>query len=166
MTTIPNGPGSRPSTSALTRPADTTAYSVGDLIANSTVAGSVVPLSLSTAKAGVVSRVRLKVNDTAWKAGVIRCHFFKAQPTVGVGDNGALNAAETYAFTESEYLGYVDVTLAQQTSDGVVKGFAAFACIFDVLSGNTGIFALLEARTAVTPGSGKIFTVAIEAKGE
>lgn len=144
------------------RPADTTQYTIGDLIANNTVAGSVIPLSITVPSDApcVLNRLRLKVNDTAWKAGIIRVHMFKDLPTVTVGDNGALNASETYAFTEADYLGYADVTLAQQTSDGFVKGFAAFQVVFD--SDGFGISALLEARTAVTPGSAKTFTLVPE----
>jgi hypothetical protein len=166
MTTIPSGPGSRAGSATVTRPADTLAYSIGDLIANSIVAGSVTALAVATGKSGIASRVRLRVNDTAWKAGVIRCHFFRSPPVVAVGDNGALNAGETYAFTESDYLGYTEVTLAQQTSDGYVKGFASINFVFDVASGTNGLFALLEARTAVTPGSAKIFTLTLESKNE
>jgi hypothetical protein len=153
--------GSFAATATFNRPADTTAYAIADLIANSTTAGSVVPMSLVTRSGGgILNRVRLKVNDTAWKAGVIRVHLFRNLPTVTVGDNGALNASETYQFTESDYLGYVDVTLAQATSDGFAKGFAAFQVIFDV--GGAGIYGLLEARTAVTPGSAKTFTLTLE----
>jgi hypothetical protein len=166
MTTVPHGPGRRGSSAAVTRPADTNVYASGDLIANSTTAGSVTPLFLPAAKSGAASRVRLKVNDTAWRAGIIRCHFFRGVPTVTVGDNGVLNAAETYAFTESEYLGYVDVTLSQQTSDGFVKGIAAFAFVFDLLAGSQGLSALLESRSAVTPGSAKVFTLTLEAAGD
>jgi hypothetical protein len=166
MTTIPGGPGGRAAVGSVTRPNDTAAYAIGDLIANNTAFASVVPIALPTAKSGIAARVRLKVNDAAWKAGVIRCHFFRDVPTVTVGDNGALNVAETYAFTESNYLGYVEVTLTQQTSDGYVKGFAAFQFLFELLTGTTGLSALLEARTAVTPAANKIFTMALELEGE
>jgi hypothetical protein len=147
------------------RPADTNAYAIGDLIANSVTAGSVLPMSIVTRSAGgILNRVRLKVNDTAWKGGTIRVHLFNSQPTVAVGDNGALNTGETYAFTESNHLGYVDVTLAEQTSDGFAKGFASWQVIFDV--SGFGIYALLESRSAPTPGSAKTFTLALEIAGD
>jgi hypothetical protein len=154
----------------VTRPADTAAYAVGDLIANNTVAASVVPIALPAAReadrTGMVRALRLKVNDTAWKAGVVRVHLFRDSPTVAVGDNGVLNASETYAFTESNYMGYCDITLSQQTSDGYVKGFGVRSVgaewNFDPAPGTVNIFALLEARTAVTPGSAKIFSLVAE----
>lgn len=163
MTTVPGGPGARAGVGSVTRPNDTTAYAIGDLIANT---GAAVPIALPTAKSGLANRVRLKVNDTAWKAATIRAHFFRDVPTVAVNDNGVLNAAETYAFTESNYLGYVEVTLSQQTSDGYVKGFAAFQFLFETLTGASGLSALLEARTAVTPAASKVFTLALELEGE
>lgn len=152
------------------RPADTTAYAVGDLIANNTVAGSVTPIALPVARivggTGMVRSLRLKVNDSAWKAATIRVHLFRDSPTVAVGDNGALNVSETYAFTESNYMGYVDVAMPQQTSDGYVKGFGVRSIggewNFDAAPASQNIYALLEARTAVTPGSAKTFSLVAE----
>lgn len=154
------------------RPNDAVIYAVGDLIANNTVAGNVVPLALPVAfandRTGLIRKLRLKVNDPAWKAGIIRCHLFQNSPTVNVGDNGALNAAETYGFTESEYLGACDITLAKQTSDNFAKGFGVCVAAegqewnFAPAAGTQTIYALLEARSAVTPAAQKTFTLSAE----
>lgn len=151
----------------LTRPADTTAYSVGDLIANNVTAGSVMPLAIPVAAAPdapvMLRRARIKANNAAWKGAVVRLHLFKNAPTVTVGDNGQLNNAETYAFTESLYLGYVDLTLAIATGDGWAKGFADINCIAEPAAGTVNIYGLLEARSAVTPTSGGQIAVTLEA---
>lgn len=155
----------------VTRPADTATYAVGDLIANSTTAGSVVPLAIPVSRSNdatvVLRGIRVKVNDTAWKNSTIRVHLFKDQPTVAVGDNGVLNASETYAFSESNYLGSVDVSLLKQTNDGYAKGSArltdgTLAEVIDPSTGTINIYGLLETRTAVTPGSGKVFSLVVE----
>lgn len=161
------GPPSIAATQTMTRPADTTAYSVGDLIANNTAAASVTPLAIAIARANdapvLLRRARIKANNAAWKGAVVRLHLFKNAPTVTVGDNGQLNNAETYAFTESLYLGYVDVTLAIATSDGWAKGFADINCIAEPATGTVNIYGLLEARSAVTPTSGGQIAVTLEA---
>jgi hypothetical protein len=148
-----------------TRPADTNAYAVGDLIANSTTAGSVVPLSLAVSRAsdktGMVRRLRLKTNDTAWANATVRVHLFKNTPTLSVGDNAVFSGGTT----ESEYLGYADITLDRHFSDAE-KGTGIPATgsewNFEPSAGTQTIFALLEARSAITPGSAKVWTLAAE----
>jgi hypothetical protein len=148
---------------AMTRPADTSAYSVGDLIANNTVAGSVVPIALAVARvndgSGMIRRIRLKTNDAAFAAAVIRVHLYRDSPTVTNGDNG------TFLTTESNYIGYADITLDRHFSDAE-KGFGVPAVgpewSFQSSAGTQNIYALLEARSAVTPGSAKTWTLIAE----
>ena len=143
----------------VTRPADTNAYAVGDLIANSTTAGSVTPMALAVGRVaqgtGMLRRVRLKVNDTAWANGTVRVHIYKNSPTCANGDNGV------WSTSESEYLGSCDVTFDRAFSDPFVMGVGVPAAgseiNFDCAASSQNIYALLEARSAVTPGSGKAF---------
>jgi hypothetical protein len=155
----------------ITRPADTNAYAIGDLIADVTTTSPqpsaiALPVGRVNGGSGMIRALRLKVNDTAFKNATIRAHLFRDLPTFGVGDNGAFNASETYQATESAYMGYVDITLSQQFSDPAVKGFGVRSIgsewNFDCGAGTKNIFAVLEARSAVTPGSGKIFTLVAE----
>jgi hypothetical protein len=148
---------------AMTRPADTSAYSVGDLIANNTVAGSVVPIPLAVARvnngSGMIRRLRLKTNDAAFAAAVIRVHLYRDSPSVTNGDNGV------FLTTESNYIGYADITLNRHFSDAE-KGFGVPAVgsewSFQPSAGTQTIFALFEARTAVTPSSATVFTLVAE----
>src|SRR5690349_6681850 len=101
---------------AFTRPSDTTAYASGDLVANSTTAGSVTPISL-TAKSGTagyraIKRVRLKKSGTSVTNASFRAHFYTASPVASNGDNAAWltdNAAN--------YLGSIDVSTDKAFSD-------------------------------------------------
>jgi hypothetical protein len=152
-------------TATLTRPADITAYAAGDLIANSATAGSVVPLTLAVARAagksGAIRRLRLKVNDTAWLNAIVRVHLYRQSPAVANGDNGALSS------TESDHIGYSDITLDRQFSDSCVKGIGVPAVgsefNFEPDPGTANIYALLECRGAVTPAASKTFALTVEA---
>lgn len=139
----------------LTRPADTTAYASGDLVANSTTAGSVVPLSLENfARAGATSKIR-RVRIDASKADVtnasFRVHFYGASPTVANGDNGAFSS------TQSSWLGSVDVTVGQLFSNG-----ASGTATTEINGKFQTVYVLLEARAAYTPASAGTFTLTVE----
>lgn len=141
--------------SSVTRPADTTAYASGDLVANSTTAGSVVPLSFANfARAGAHSKIR-RVRIDASKADVtnaqFRVHFYSTSPTVANGDNGA------WSSTQSGYLGYIAVTVDQLFSNGA-SGFATG----EINGKVTTLYALIEARAAYTPASAETLTVTVE----
>lgn len=147
---------------SLTRPADTTAYASGDLIANSTTAGSVVPLnfanaSLSPTAASRVRRVKVVTSSTSVTNASFRVHLFCESPTVANGDNGAISFNKAL-----KYLGQVDVTVAQAATDGAV-GQATCDMVYRSDTNNK-IYGLLEARAAYTPTSAEVFTVVLEAE--
>lgn len=146
-----------------TRPADTTAYASGDLVANNTAAGSVTPLTFTvtavTAGAGSIRRARIKKSGTSTTNAQFRLHLWSAAPTVANGDNGAFSASGA-----ATYLGALDVTVGQAFTDGAV-GFGVpvngSEIVFKLASGFT-IRGLLEARAAYTPANAETFDVALE----
>jgi hypothetical protein len=150
-------------TATLTRPANTTAYVSGQLLANSVTAGSVVPITLAVSRKTdgtvVIPRIRLKKTTTSITNAQFRVHFYKTSPIVTNGDGGA------WLSTESNYIGYMDVTMDRVFSDGA-KGFGTPAVgsqfIVEPSTGTVNIFALIELRAAYTPGSAEVFTVAAE----
>jgi hypothetical protein len=143
-----------------TRPADTTAYASGDLVANSTTAGSVVPLTFNECNRGQgihghIRRVRLITSNTSTTNASFRLHLFYASPTVANGDNGAI------LFNNAlKYIGQVDVTVGQTATDGAA-GSATTDMMFNTNSGTT-LYGLLEARAAYTPTSAEVFTAKLE----
>lgn len=147
-----------------TRPADTTAYAVGDLVANSVTAGSVVPMSFPTGGNSMpgstrITRVRLFNNSTVATNANFRVHLYGASPTVANGDNGAWSTNQA-----ANYLGSIDVASMKAFTDGCSDVGAASAgseFLIRLPAGST-IFALLEARAAYTPTSGEIFTLTLE----
>jgi hypothetical protein len=146
-----------------TRPADTTAYASGDLVANSTTAGSVVPMTFNTARdtgaGGVISRVRLRKSGTSITSASFRLHLYNVSPTVSNGDNGAW--LTTGAGT---YIGSFDITMDKAFSDGAVGvGIPTVGTDirFRLRSGSTH-YGVLEARAAYTPANAEVFTVELE----
>lgn len=152
---------------SMTRPADTTAYAAGDLVGNSTTAGSVTPLAITAARVAagslLASRVRLRKSGTELTAATFRVYLFSAAPTVANGDNGALSIAGS-----ANCIGWADVSMATRAdsttanpfSDGAF-GFGDLNSLVALASGQT-VWALIEARAAYTPASGETFAVTLE----
>lgn len=153
---------------SFTRPANTTAYASGDLVANNTTAGSVVPLewpvTSAIAGSGMVRRARLTKSGTTVTSGTFRLHLFQSTVTVANGDNGALSTTNA-----AGYLGYIEIDLtaagANIFSDGATAiGAPASGAEINFRCGENSIklYGLLEARAAYTPASGETFTVTLE----
>ena len=144
--------------SAYTRPADTTPYTSGDLVANSTTAGSVTALSFTisglTKNVGMVRFVRLRTNNATVANGAFRVHLFNSTPLAPTnGDNGAFVPNGI-----SGYLGSADITLIGGVSAGggvVTAAIPVTGCTADV------VYGLLEARGAYVPASGEVVTVQV-----
>ena len=144
------------------RPADTLAYASGDLVANSTTAGSVTALSLSVARvaAGGVSirRVRLGKSTANITNASFRVHFYTASPTPTNGDNGAWLTSGA-----ASYLGSIDIVMDRAFSDGAASVAGPVPDINIRLASGTAIFALIEARAAYAPASAETFGLMVEA---
>lgn len=148
-------------TSVLTRPANTTAYSAGNLIASSTTAGSVVvPSFTATPNAqghGSIKRLRLTTNKTSGMAGIqVNVDLWSAAPTFTNGDGGAYAVATGAA----AYLGSAQVTLAQAGDGayGIATPNIGDAINFALASGQA-IYWSLSAVGVFTPASGQTFTL-------
>lgn len=150
--------------SSFTRPADTTAYASGDIVANSTTAGSVAPMVFDVGTSqGVVRAAGFKTSNTALASGsTFRLHMWSQAPTVAGGDNAAVFAVGAGLATSAGYLGYIDVSVDTYFSDASFGRAAAMADIHFDLGGSTLLYGLFEARGAISPGSASTITGAIE----
>jgi len=153
---------------SFTRPADTTAYAANDLIANSTTAGSVTPMSFSVARLGCgqgrIMRIRLFSDNEAVTLATFSLHLFNASPTVTNGDNGAFAVA-----TARTFLGTVAADMATGSFVTTTDKMKAFAVSpenpFDLKNASNverRIFGLLMAGAGYTPASGELFEVTLE----
>lgn len=145
----------------ITRPADTTAYASGDLVANSTTAGSVTPFAFAVDKnAGIkIWRIALIKSAASVTNTDFRIHLHLSSPTVANGDNGALSASN------SGYIGFIN-TAAPATAfsdtfnaSGVYVNNSVAAPLMFVADGTDRIYGLLEARGAYTPASAETFSI-------
>lgn len=145
------------------RPADTNAYASGDLVANSTTAGLVVPMRLACARvdAGsfLVRRATIAKNSTSLTLASFRAHLYSTTPKAANGDNGAWS---TDGF--ASYLGAFDATMDRAFTDGALgEGVPLIGSELSVqLQQGVGIFALLEARAAYTPVSAEVLSLRLE----
>lgn len=145
------------------RPANTTAYASGQLVANSTTAGSVTPLSWPVARvaggSGMIRRARLAKSGTSLTNAQFRLHLYTTAPTCANGDGGNWSTDQS-----ANYLGSLDFNLSQAFTDGAAGNAApntGSEINFALASGQT-IYGLIEARGAYTPASAETFTVTLE----
>lgn len=153
--------------SNFTRPADTTAYAIGDLIANSTTAASVTPMTWTVARvttgSGMVRRARVKTSATTLTNASFRLHLYMADPSASTGITNGDNGA--WLTKQANYLGSLDVTFDRAFSDaaeGVAIPNNGSDMNFVCGSGSQLMWGLLEARAAYTPTSAEVFTVELE----
>jgi hypothetical protein len=146
-------------TSTLTRPANTTAYASGELIANSTTAGSVVVPSFTVPASGVgIQRIRLKTNATTGWGGVniLVTLWGAVAPTYTNGDGG------TYApATTGDMLGQYMVTL-NQYGDAASGNGAIVVGSVAALAGYSTLYWDAQIQSAATPISGQTFKLTAE----
>ena len=152
-----------------TRPPDITAYVSGDLVANSTTAASVVPLSwTATAQASntyapaagfFVAGVKLAKTGTATANAQFRVHLYSATPTVATtGDNGVYASVVA---GNANWLASFDGTMAAAHTDGcAVICLPSIALVLPV-TGITTVYGLIEARAAYTPANAEVFTATL-----
>lgn len=154
---------------SFTRPADTTAYASGDLVANDTTAANVVSMSFAAAQGSggpvTIRRARIKKSGTSTTNASFRLHLFRTDPValssgIANGDNGVFSTKNV-----AEYLGAFDITVGQAFVDGAA-GIGVPNNGTDVTTvtpnGATTIYGLLEARAAYTPANAEVFTVQLE----
>lgn len=147
---------------SFTRPNDTTAYASGDLVANSTTAGSVTPISLALTNPAqvqtIIKRIRLMKSGTTATNGQFRVHFYGASPTVANGDNGAWSSNKA-----ANYFGSIDVTVIAFTDGCTGTGAATAGAEMQItLTSGRTLYCLLEARAAYTPAAQEVFTLYAE----
>ena len=149
-----------PTSTTLTRPNDTTAYAVGDLVADNTTAGSVAVKSFTASRIatgnGYIDRARLITNKTSGMAAIgMSIRFWSAAPTYTNGDNGAYAVATGNA----SFLGKMTVTAFEQNADGAVAiatSDTGRGINFSLASGST-IYWDLQINSVLTPAANQTF---------
>jgi len=151
---------------ALTRPSDTTAYASGDLVANSTTAGSVTLLSWSIPDGGIwLRRIRLTSSNPNVTSASFRLWLTTdSAVTFTNGDNGAL-AVSGSSLAIGDVLAAVDVGLDALATGVGALGTATFdpgllpLYAASYANGRGTIYGFMEARAVYTPASAEVFTI-------
>lgn len=143
-------------TKSFTRPDNSTAYSIGDLIANSATAGDVEALAYGASGTAwrLCRRIRLHKTTAGVTGASFRAWVLNAEPTVTNGDNGAL-AGNFSASVVGVFEGETPYVL----SDGVTFWLEPVA---GDLYESGPLWILLEARGAYEPGAEEVFSLTLE----
>lgn len=149
-------------TATFTRPNDTTAYAANDLVANSTTAGSVVPMTFTfptgVGRSAWLRALRIQKSGTTATNANFHVRLYSTSPTVANGDNGAWSTNQA-----ASYNGKVDAAIAEAFTDGcvIVDSLSESADVHLALGGNGVIYGLLVADAAYTPAANEVFTVTL-----
>lgn len=147
---------------SFTRPADTTAYAVGDLIANSVTAASVVvPTWPTTSQSGgfYLGGIRLLKSGNVLTNATFRLHMFSLVPTIATaGDNSVFSANVSGM---ANWIGSFDGQMLAAGADGAAVNLTPTEGLVNPIQQGQGtpVFALLQALAAYTPASAEVFTI-------
>lgn len=151
-----------PISASFARPADTTPYGIGDLVANSTTAGSVLPLDFGSVD-GVLEGLRIRKTSAGVTGASFRLWLY-AVPMIGNnstyisvanGDNGALSLSTLGRFVGRFTIAAMETHAALAEAWGVMTPDDALR----YLIGGQRIIGYLEARGAYTPANAETFEV-------
>lgn len=147
------------------RPGDTTTYAIGDLVANSTTAGSVAPLSFTAMRIaagnGMVVGCKLKKSTVTIANAAFRLHLFSASPTISTtGDNGVFASVVSGA---ANVIGTLVIPSMLAYANGATGfGVPEIGVLNGVeLSSGQTIYGLLEALGAYAPGNAETFDASL-----
>lgn len=154
-----NGARFRSNTATFTRPNDTSAYAIGDLVANNTAAASVAPLQWTCPAASpfCIPAIKFEKNGATVTNAQFRVHLFLTTiPTIATtGDNGVFasvvsGTAAWFGAYEGTMQGFADGGVAECTPiNGVIRP--------DMIAPGDLIYGLVEARAAYTPTAQEVF---------
>lgn len=153
--------------SAMTRPANTTAYTANDAVSNDGTAASVTAISLTMSNVNddpvTIERIRIASTDTGAAGKAFRIWLYRSDPTASSGIVGGDNAA--FSTKQGTFIGSCSGTF-RTFSDGSVA-----VCVPDEgsrlitvpTSGAATVYALLQTLEAFTPSANSTtFTLTAE----
>ncbi len=154
-----------------TRPADTTSYTSGDLVANNVTNTSVVAMEFDIARiaagAFMIRRARLFKSTNTTTAATFRLHLYGQDPALSSGISNGDNAA--WVTKVASYIGSIDLDASggngrvfADPGAGVIAPVAIGVEIGHKLAASTIVYGLLEARGSYAPGNSEVFTITLE----
>ena len=141
---------------SITRPADTTAYTAGDVVG----AASAINTFASFGAVGdnmllTTAILRMDVATAPSGLGAFRLHLYGASPTA-IADNAVFNLV---AGDRANYLGFID--LATPTDLGDTLYSQNVQINKHIKLAGTSLFAVLQTVGAFTPASAQVFSLSL-----
>lgn len=141
-------------TEIVTRPNNTTAYTAGDVIGNSTSA--IFTLTNIGPSGGhvLVQSVDICFSDSTVPAGMgaFRLHFYSSSPTA-ITDNSPFDLVSG---DRDKYLGYVELATPQDFGSTLYTQTDYPGRLIKLASGNTSLFLEIETRGGYTPAANSL----------
>ncbi len=148
----------------MTRPADTNAYTAGDVVSNSTSATTLIPVAIGRKNGGTgfIVKASLVTNQSTCLYRFRVWLYRVSNPTVAA-DNAPL--ALLYA-NRSNRIGYIDLpamTTQMSGSDSAAAMNDTIRHAFDCAADDSNIYCVLQALDGFTPASGQKFWLELQA---
>ena len=150
----------------IVRPANTTQYTIGDLVAGNGVNFFTIPNAVRASGEAIrVERVRLRKSSPVLTAASFRVHLLRSAPTVNVSDNGIFNTSGVLALSTIEHaVGFFDIIMDRAAVIGArgngIPDVGTSATLSPV--SGTSLFAVVEALAGYTPTSAETFDLILE----
>jgi len=141
----------------LTRPANTTPYSVNDAVSNNATAASVTPFTFAVSNADddpvSLERVRILSTDTGLIGQTLRMFFYQSDPSAASGVVGGDNAA--FSTKLGTFIGTMSGVMRafNDGAGGVLVPDEGARIVTPPTAGAQTVFALLQTLTAWTPSA-------------
>ena len=148
------------STATITRPANTTAYTAGDVVGD-TGGSAIVTLASAGPSGGFVllQSASLVFSDSTVPSGMgsFRIHLYSASPTA-IADNAAFDLVSG---ERDAYMGFIDLPTPQDFGSTVYTQTDYIGRLVKLAAASSSVFAEIETRGAYTPVSASTVSLRI-----
>ena len=149
----------------VTRPADTAAYTAGDVIGAATDASAAIEFTAIGPVAGAItildSDLRIDVNAVPVGMTSFRLHLYNITPPSALGDNAAWDLP---AGDRASYLGYVDLGTPVDVGSTLFVQSAGTASKQVLMGATSSLFGYLVTNGGYTPSSAAVKSIRLQTK--
>jgi len=146
----------------ITRPSNTTAYTAGDVVGD-TSGSAIITLSSIGPSGGyvLIQSVSLVFSDASVPSGMgsFRLHFYSASPTA-IADNAAFDLVSG---ERANYMGFVELPTPADFGSSLYAQLDYAGRMVQLAAGSSTLYAELETRGAYTPASASTIAVRVAA---
>ena len=148
------------STTTITRPSNTTAYTTGDVVGD-TGGSAIISLTAAGPTAGfvIIQSISLVFSDSVVPSGMgaFRIHMYSASPTA-IADNAAFDLVSGDRAT---YMGYIDLPAPVDLGSTIYTQTDYPGRLIKLAVASTTLFVELETRGAYTPVSASTVSIRV-----